>query len=62
MKRLTLIIAAGLLSLTAGVTYAQEAEDDAASMGELLSVSIIATLLCTLIALPELMRWLGSRT
>ncbi len=38
MKRITLIIAAGLLSLSAGVTYAQEAEDDAASMGELLEL------------------------
>jgi biopolymer transport protein ExbB len=31
MKRITLIIAAGLLSMSAGVTYAQEAEADAAS-------------------------------
>jgi biopolymer transport protein ExbB len=38
MKRITLIIAAGLLSLSAGVTYAQEAEADAASMTDLLDL------------------------
>jgi biopolymer transport protein ExbB len=38
MKRLTLIIAAGLLSLSAGVTTAQEAQADAASMAELLEL------------------------
>ena len=38
MKRLTIIIAAGLLSLGAGVTYAQEADADAASMAELLEL------------------------
>lgn len=38
MKRITLIIAAGLLSLSAGVTYAQDAEADAASMSELLEL------------------------
>jgi biopolymer transport protein ExbB len=38
MKRITLIIAAGLLSLSAGVTYAQEAEADAASMADLLEL------------------------
>ena len=38
MKRITLIIAAGLLSLSAGVTYAQEAEADAASMSQLLEL------------------------
>jgi biopolymer transport protein ExbB len=38
MKRITLIIAAGLLSLSAGVTYAQEAEADAASMSDLLEL------------------------
>jgi biopolymer transport protein ExbB len=36
MKRLTLIIAAGLLSLGAGVVNAQDAGEDAASMAELL--------------------------
>jgi biopolymer transport protein ExbB len=36
MKRLTLIIAAGLLSLGAGVVNAQDADEDAASMAELL--------------------------
>ena len=38
MKRITLIIAAALLSLSAGVTYAQQAESDAASMSELLEL------------------------
>ncbi len=38
MKRITLIIAAGLLSLSAGVTYAQDAEADAASMSDLLEL------------------------
>ena len=37
MKRLTLIIAAGLLSLGAGVVNAQNAGDDAASMADLLN-------------------------
>lgn len=32
-----------------------------ASMGELLSVSIVATLLCTLVALPQLIRWFDTR-
>jgi biopolymer transport protein ExbB len=38
MKRITLIIAAGLLSLSAGVTYAQDADADAASMNDLLEL------------------------
>ncbi|MEJ2128368.1 MAG: MotA/TolQ/ExbB proton channel family protein [Woeseiaceae bacterium] len=38
MKRLTIIIAAGLLSLGAGTSYAQSADADAASMGELLDL------------------------
>jgi biopolymer transport protein ExbB len=38
MKRITLIIAAGLLSLSAGATYAQEADADAASMTQLLEL------------------------
>jgi biopolymer transport protein ExbB len=38
MKRLTLIIAAGLLSLGAGVTNAQDADVDAASMSALLDL------------------------
>ena len=38
MKRITLIIAAVLLSLSAGVTFAQEAEADAASMSDLLEL------------------------
>ena len=37
MKRLTLIIAAGLLSLGAGVVNAQNAGEDAASMADLLN-------------------------
>ncbi|MEM7429545.1 MAG: MMPL family transporter [Pseudomonadota bacterium] len=31
-----------------------------ASMGELLSISIVATLLCTLVVLPELIRWIRT--
>jgi biopolymer transport protein ExbB len=38
MKRLTVIIAAGLLSLGSGITYAQDADADARSMADLLEL------------------------
>ncbi|MDJ0905873.1 MAG: MotA/TolQ/ExbB proton channel family protein [Woeseiaceae bacterium] len=38
MKRITVIIVAGLLSLSTGVTYAQQADADAASMSDLLEL------------------------